>query len=316
MALKTTFRPLVWGATLSLGFIFPQLSSAVITTWNPQYPEHPNDWAVPENWNNGVPTSMDTASFTTNMPSPIISTTQSVGEINYSGLGYNIAIQSPGNLSVAGTGISNSSANTQNFTIDGVLSFQNSAAITGNVAIANNSGGLLDISGLTTTGISVGDVGGAGNIDLGSKQLTVGSLNANNTISGVISGTGTSSLRKIGTGTLTLSGANTYTGGTTLREGTVAVSAESNLGDGAGDLVFDGGALQASATFETERVIKVNAGGGTFNTMGSDLTINAPISGVGSITKSGAGNLLLGESNTKTYSGKTTVSRAHSGPRH
>jgi outer membrane autotransporter protein len=61
---------------------------------------------------------------------------------------------------------------------------------------------------------------GAGSFALGSNQLTVGSNNLSTEVSGVISGAG-GSLVKVGAGTLTLSGTNTYTGQTTITEGAI-----------------------------------------------------------------------------------------------
>ena len=62
--------------------------------------------------------------------------------------------------------------------------------------------------------ITIGSVSGAGNVTLGAAALSVGSNNASTTLSGVISGSG--SLTKIGSGTLDLTGASTYTGATTV----------------------------------------------------------------------------------------------------
>ena len=68
-----------------------------------------------------------------------------------------------------------------------------------------------------------------GTFNLGSKQLTVGSLNTSTTVSGVIedhrgeSGDVGGSLVKVGTGTLTLTGVNPYTGGTTVSGGALVV---------------------------------------------------------------------------------------------
>ncbi|HNX34712.1 MAG TPA: autotransporter-associated beta strand repeat-containing protein [Kiritimatiellia bacterium] len=72
--------------------------------------------------------------------------------------------------------------------------------------------------------------------------LTVGTNNASTTFSGVLSGRG--SLTKVGTGTLTLSGANTYIGGTAILKGTVTASNAGSLGAGA---VVNNGTLGLTA---------------------------------------------------------------------
>ena len=96
--------------------------------------------------------------------------------------------------------------------------------------VINNAGGEVKIADLTTDGTSFGSIEGAGTFNLGSKQLTVGSLNTSTTVSGVIEdrfpgggGGAGGSLVKVGTGTLTIDGAGTYTGGTTVSGGTLVV---------------------------------------------------------------------------------------------
>ena len=94
--------------------------------------------------------------------------------------------------------------------------------------VVTNSGGTVDIcsAGLTSGGLTAGSIEGAGSYLLGSKTLTVGGNNLSTDVSGTIQdggafgGTG-GSLVKVGTGTLTLSGANTYTGLTTISEGAI-----------------------------------------------------------------------------------------------
>ena len=96
--------------------------------------------------------------------------------------------------------------------------------------VINNSGGEVKIADLATGGTSFGSIEGAGTFNLGSKQLTVGSLNTSTTVSGVIEdgfpgggGDVGGSLVKVGTGTLTLTGVNPYTGGTTVSGGALVV---------------------------------------------------------------------------------------------
>ncbi len=52
--------------------------------------------------------------------------------------------------------------------------------------VINNAGGEVRIADLTTGGTSLGSIAGAGTFNLGSKQLTVGSLNTSTTVSGII----------------------------------------------------------------------------------------------------------------------------------
>ncbi|MBZ9982492.1 MULTISPECIES: autotransporter domain-containing protein [unclassified Mesorhizobium] len=122
------------------------------------------------------------------------------------------------------------------------------------------------------------------------------------TAAGVVTGGG--SLIKTGAGTLTLSGANSYTGGTSILNGTLQVSADANLGAASGGLAFDGGTLQNTAALATGRSVTLEAGGGIFQT-DSNLTVTGAISGSGSLTKDGAGTLTLTGSNS--YQGNTLI---------
>ncbi|MDD5629050.1 MAG: autotransporter-associated beta strand repeat-containing protein, partial [Elusimicrobia bacterium] len=122
-------------------------------------------------------------------------------------------------------------------------------------------------------------------------------------ISSSISGAG--SLTKTGAGALSLSGANTYAGGTTVSAGTLNINADGALGAGAGGVVFNGGTLQAAAGLSSARGITLNAGGGTFDSNGFDSTLSGVVSGAGSLTKIGAGTLSLTGANT--YAGGTVI---------
>jgi autotransporter-associated beta strand protein len=103
----------------------------------------------------------------------------------------------------------------------------------GNARLIANAGGTVDFSGTTGPAgdkkVSAGSIEGAGTYVLGSNQLTVGSNDLSTTVSGTIRDGGASggiggSLVKVGAGTLTLTGTNTYTGATTVNAGTLFVN--------------------------------------------------------------------------------------------
>src|SRR5690606_30751412 len=122
------------------------------------------------------------------------------------------------------------------------------------------------------------------------------------TLSGTVDGAG--ALAKTGDGTLTLSGDNTYEGGTTVFGGVLSVSADANLGDASGAPSFDGGTLRNTAAFDSAREVTLLPGGGTFET-GADLTLSGIVGGAGALTKTGDGTLVLTGANT--YAGNTEV---------
>jgi autotransporter-associated beta strand protein len=100
----------------------------------------------------------------------------------------------------------------------------------GTARFINGAGGTIDLSLLATAGMTAGSIEGAGIISLGSKNLAVGGNNLSTTFSGVLQDGGGGggvggSLTKSGTGTLILSGTNTYTGATTINAGTLQVDA-------------------------------------------------------------------------------------------
>lgn len=129
-------------------------------------------------------------------------------------------ISNSGSLSFAGSASAGSATiTTENFA---TTSFTGTAT-GGNARFITNAGGTVDISGLTSTGMTAGSIEGAGNYVLGAKTLTTGGNNASTQVDGVISGTD-GGLTKVGTGTLTLTGGNSYTGATTVSAGTLALS--------------------------------------------------------------------------------------------
>src|SRR5262249_27222021 len=137
---------------------------------------------------------------------------------------------------------------------------------------------------------------GSSDLNLGSGAVT---LNANPTltiadrsltVAGAISnGTG-NTFTKVGAGTLALSGSSSYTGGTTINQGSVEVTADSNLGAGTGSLTFGGGTLRVLSSFSSARPVTLNTtppGVATIDASGAALTLSGVISGTGNLNTGG-----------------------------
>ncbi|QDU26773.1 Hemolysin, chromosomal [Anatilimnocola aggregata] len=144
--------------------------------------------------------------------------------------------------------------------------------------------------------------------------LTVGDA-TNTSLTSAISGTG--GLTKIGAGTITLGGANTYDGVTTINAGVLAApvlangGATSSIGNSssvATNLVFGGGTLRYSGgSAATDRNFTLGAANGTLDvsTAATNLTLTGSGSGAGGFTKAGPGTLTMSAANT--YGGSTTI---------
>jgi autotransporter-associated beta strand protein len=151
----------------------------------------------------------------------------------------------------------------------GLTAFADSAT-GGNARLIANAGGAVDITSLTNGGMTAGSIEGAGTFSLGSNELTVGSNNLSTTVSGTISGVG-GSLIKTGSGTLMLTGNNTYTGPTVVDLGTLIVNG--SIASSSPVTVNFRGELAGSGTVSTVRILP----GGTFapgnGTPGSSMTV-------------------------------------------
>ena len=165
---------------------------------------------------------------------------------------------------------------------------------TGGTTIAANT--ILQIGNGGTTGSLAGDVVTNGTLSFYRSDDIV--------FAGDISGSGGVTL--MGSGSVTLTGTNTYSGATTVGGGVIIASSDANLGPTGNMLVLNGGAVQAVASFSSGRPISLGASGGTFDTNGNELTLSGTLSGAGRLTKVGAGTLIL--AGTSSYSGGTTVS--------
>ena len=201
--------------------------------------------------------------------------------------------------------------------------------ISAGTTIDNTSGGALTETNNNAQSWN-GDFTFAGSSDLNlgtgavamSASRTVTANGHNLTVGGVISGA-TFSLTKAGAGTMTLSGANTFTGGATLSAGQLNINNATAVGTGTfainGGTIDNtsGGAITLSNnnaqtwggdfTFVGSNNLNLGTGAVTLGanrvvtTFGGVLTVGGVISGAGlSLTKAGAGTLVLSGANTFT----------------
>lgn len=170
----------------------------------------------------------------------------------------------------------------EGLTLNGTgLAASPAGALTNTGGNASYSGAITLGSAATITSTTLGTLTCSGTVGTGAFGLTLdGASTTNGTMSGAISTP--TSLTKNGAGTWTLSGANSYTGATTISSGILRL--------GAAGVVPDASALSVAGTFDLN---------GFSETVGS-------ISGAGSITSSAAGTLTLtagGDNTSTTFSG-------------
>jgi len=126
-----------------------------------------------------------------------------------------------------------------------------------------------------TANATAGSLSGAGNILCTSfgVTLTIGGNNASTTFSGVISSAKRLNITKTGSGALTLSGNNSYTGTTTISAGTLKLGSLNALGTNArGTTVSSGAVLDLNGfTLSTAEGLTLNgtgvSGGGALLTL-------------------------------------------------
>ncbi|ACB73373.1 beta strand repeat-containing protein [Opitutus terrae] len=177
--------------------------------------------------------------------------------------------------------------------------------------LALGSGGIL-VESLPEPGVSITFSPSLGLI-LNANQTWDVSANATLLVGSTVSGP--YGLIKAGPGVLTLSGINSYEAGTTLSGGTLVISADANLGavpssPVANNLVFDGGGLQTTTSFDLEpnRGISIATGGGTLAVNPTTtLGYAGRLAGSGDWSLVGMGTLKLSGDNT-AFTGRIVTS--------
>jgi fibronectin-binding autotransporter adhesin len=215
-------------------------------------------------------------------------------------------------------------------TISGIVVNAGTLRVAGDIALGTNApvlnGGALQLSSNLAINHSLVAGAGGGTIDVNGFSATMANTALTVTGPGRLTftnstGTGAANisaqLQQTGgltvTGannTVTLTGANTYSGGTTISGAAVlSIDSDARLGAAGGGTSFDGGALRitSGSGYNTSRNVTLNSGGGTFDiqSAGAAVGLSGVVSGSGGLTKIGAGRLGLLQANT--YTGTTNV---------
>lgn len=170
-------------------------------------------------------------------------------------------------------------AGTLNLTSSNVSSFSGDTRIEGGMIVLADKDALqnstLDTGPVGTqsanltlgegTVYNFGGLKGSADLDLAVSHLSVGANNQSTTFSGAILGAFNNNLTKVGTGTLTLAGANTYTGTTTVSAGALQVGAA-----GAGQTGYGAVTVQSGSTILGTGIIR-----GSSFTAASGSTLHA-----------------------------------------
>ncbi len=258
------------------GFVTLTISNAAVTAdyWNVNAD---GNWGTGGNWTAGVPNA--------------VSAFAAFG-------GGGTTITAPRTATVDGA-----------YTV-GTLTFNNPTQA---YTLAAGTGGAITLDN-GATGSFVSDTAGSHSIQVplamtaNGATFTVSTSTDTLSVSGAISGTG-SVLTKSGAGTLALTGVNTYTGGTVVGGGTIAINSATSLGDVAGAATINAGTLQATGDITTARNINL---GNAASTISVDATKTYAISGIvadaaaaGTLNKTGLGTLAL--TGVNTYTGGTVI---------
>lgn len=212
-----------------------------------------------------------------------------------------------GNGGVA-SGVGDSSNAASNLVIGGATAAA-TLRYTGTTTATSNRLFTLGIGGGTLDGGNQGMIlTNAGAIALNgtsARSLTLaGSGNSSLAATLADAASGASSLIKNDSGTWTLSGNNTYTGGTVLNAGTISINSANAIGSG--KITFNGGTLAVTNTMTLNNALEVNTNSAGVNILeGNTLSLLGTVTGSNTLFKEGLGILRLG--NTNDFTGATTL---------
>lgn len=168
----------------------------------------------------------------------------------------------------------------------GTLQYTGGGASSDHLFTIGTGGGAIDASG--SGGLTLDNTGSVAFTGTGARVFTLtGSDTASNLLAASLGDYGgKTSLAMSGAGTWVLTGTNTYSGGTTVDNGTL------QIGTGGASGAIGSGNITVNSSLNFD--------------LSSTLTLNSTISGGGSVTSEGSGTLILAGNNS--YTGGTTIS--------
>jgi autotransporter-associated beta strand protein len=203
----------------------------------------------------------------------------------------------------------------------GTLKLRNGAALNDRVAVvvSNVGGAVLELA----TSEAIGSLSGGGAVGgqarLNGFALTLGRNDQNTEFAGVVTGdlaADVDQLVKVGSGTFTLSGANTFTGDISLQQGRLRLVNGSAVADTVAVKFAD--VLGVQLQVDSSETVGAISGGGT---TGGNIALNntseltfgnttstvygGSVSGTGSLQKTGTGTVRF--TNVSSHAGGTTV---------
>ena len=241
-------------------------------------------------------------------------------DTNGNNVTFSNAIAGPGGLTKVGSG-KLTLAGTDTYSggtvvSGGILQVGSPLALGGTLSLVTS--GVVDLNGINTTISALNDDTTGLITDyhsaLGSPTvLTVNNVGSGTSYGGRIANGPSQAIALVvgGVGPLYLSGSNSYTGGTTIEGGaTLSISNDLAVSGSTSSLTFSGGVLQVTGTsLQNLNAHAVNwssfNGGFDVNNPSNTFTVSQSLGGGGSLSKFGAGTLVL--SGSSSYTGGTTL---------